>query len=156
MPAYSFQERFVPMVLDGSKDCTIRGRRSKGFAKPGDTLYHYFGMRTKWCRKLREEKCTAVHTIIIEKDSIITIPRRLTDQEIADTPWNDIKEELQVLSTKEMNLLAWRDGFRPEGSTADNPKGAWQLMKEFWMETHTLPFIGDHIYWNPTCNKPSK
>lgn len=156
MPAFSFQERFVPMVLDGSKDCTIRARRKKGFAKQGDTLYLYYGMRTKWCRKLREETCTNVNTIIIHKDSIIVIPRRLSDEELENTPWNEIMPGIVVLSTKEMNSLAWRDGFRPEGSTESNPKGAWQLMKRFWAQTHSLPFIGDHIHWNPSCNKPSK
>lgn len=156
MPAYSFKERFVPMVLDGSKDCTIRARRKKGFAKPGDSLYLYFGIRTKWCKKLREETCTKVHTIIIQKDSIIVIPRRLSDEELENTPCNEILPTVMVLSTKEMNLLAWRDGFRPEGSSSENPNGAWQLMKRYWMATHQLPFIGDHIHWNPTCNKPSK
>lgn len=150
MPAYSYQERFVPMVLDGSKHHTIRKRRKKGFAKKGDTLYHYFGLRTKFCKKLREEICDDVKTIIIGKKSIMLFDRRLTDEELTLTPFDKIKVPYKFLTTSKSNDLAWRDGFRPEGSNEKHTAGSFQLMHKWWKQTHELPFIGDIIYWTPT------
>jgi hypothetical protein len=161
MPAYSFQERFVPLVLDGSKPHTIRSRR-KNAAKKGDTLYLYFGMRTKWCKKLREEKCIDACTIIIANNAktdlpeIIIFERRLTDIEfeLLSGKINLVTHASKRLITgDEVEQLAWRDGFRPDGSTIDNPTGAWELMRRWWSATHQLPFIGDIIFWDPKTNK---
>lgn len=52
------------------------------------------------------------------------------------------------------NLFAWRDGFRPEGSTIHDPYGAFDLMMRFWKHTHELPFQGIVIYWKDF--KPGK
>ncbi|THU34228.1 hypothetical protein FAM09_24735 [Niastella caeni] len=154
MPAYSFKQRFVPFVEDGSKPHTIRGRRKKGFAKKGDILYHYFGLRTKWCRKLREEICTNVRTIIITATDIYLISYRISDKDVQieedhlnahGKPTNGIR-----LDDTLRNTFAWHDGFRPEGSTRDQPGDAFNLMIQFWISTHQLPFIGDLIDWLPT------
>ena len=148
MPAYSFQERFIPMILDGSKCQTIRKRREKGYAKPGDTLYLYFAMRTKWCRKLREEKCTNARTIIITAEgNVLIFDRRLLY----------IPEKIgllytyphQLLNEQQRDLMAWKDGFRPEGSSPYNPAGCFDIMLRWWKITHELPFIGDIIFWMP-------
>lgn len=48
MPAYNFQARFAPKVLDGTKRSTIRRRE----AKVGSTAYLFTGMRTKACQRL--------------------------------------------------------------------------------------------------------
>jgi len=154
MPAYSFKERFVPMVEEGSKPHTIRARRAKGFAKIGDTLYLYFGMRTKWCRKLREEKCTNVRTIIITADDIFLTTYRMNDREVQLLE-DRLKEGQPVdvsirLDDILRNTLAWCDGFRPEGTTREQPGDAFNLMIRFWRSTHPLPFIGDLIDWKPT------
>jgi hypothetical protein len=45
MPAYSYKERFVPMVKDGSKPHTIRSRR-KNPAKPGSKHTSYLFWET--------------------------------------------------------------------------------------------------------------
>jgi hypothetical protein len=161
MPAYSFQERFVPFVKDGSKNHTIRARR-RNFAKPGDTLYLYYGMRTKNCMKLREEICTDVRTIMIFKmktlkasSSIILFDERLYDDEIIYNK-KGVYDRTKaphiyrtLLSTQDAELLAWRDGFRPEGTTLEKPEGSLELMMRFWNQTHELPFVGDIIYWQP-------
>jgi hypothetical protein len=149
MPAYSFKERFVPMVLDGSKPHTIRSRRKKGWAKPGDTLYLYYGLRTKFCRKLRQEKCQDVRTIIIDEAGITIFDRRLSDTELDLTPVDSLQATYKDLTLQEMNDLSWKDGFRPEGSTANNTEGSWELMKRYWSSNNVLPFIGDINYWNP-------
>lgn len=136
MPAYSFQERFIPFLLDGSKDHTIRKERAgrSRHARPGETVYLYYGMRTKWCQKIGEATCSAVRKIRITVDDIIVYDENLDEQPINRT-------------LHELNTFAWKDGFRPEGTTKDNPTGAFSLMLRFWKQTHDLPFQGLVIYW---------
>lgn len=150
MPAYSFQERFVPMILDDSKRQTIRTRR-KNPAKVGDTLYLYYGMRTKWCKKLKEVKCKDTYSIVIFTNYILLFQRLIEEDEIAD-----IIEKKKVITSdrvylinkeRDLNEFAWADGFRSEGATSYNPKGSWELMKRFWKQTHQLPWVGDLIQW---------
>jgi hypothetical protein len=124
MPAYSFKERFVPMILDGSKRQTIRNKR-KAQAKPGSTLYLYFGMRTKWCTKLKETTCRQVEEIIIKKDGTVTVDNKKL------SPW-------------QKDCLAYSDGFRNEQGGS---RGAFDVMFRWWNQTHSLPFKGDIIYW---------
>lgn len=148
MPAYSFQERFVPFVLEGSKPQTIRKRRNQKI-EPGSILYLYFGMRTKYCRKLREEVCSDVRTIrISKKGKIFICDERLSDYQfeyfINKKFWRG-----RTLSVDENERLAWLDGFRPEGTTLASPKGSFNLMIRWWKQTHELPFYGDIIYWKP-------
>src|SRR5713226_2877004 len=72
MPAYSFQECFIPFLLDGSKDHTVRKERAgrSRHARPGDRIYLYYGMRTKWCRKIGEAICSYVCRIQITQNAI--------------------------------------------------------------------------------------
>ncbi|MCK9402935.1 MAG: hypothetical protein M0Q26_06020 [Chitinophagaceae bacterium] len=159
MPAYSFQERFVPLVLNGTKRQTIRTRREKGYAKKGDTLYLYFGLRTKYCRKLREEVCTDARSIAIDNSyGIVLFNRLLTRAEmqyaienIVLTP--DHLPQYNVLSSIERDILAYNDGFRIEGSSPEQPLGCFHLMLTWWRRTHELPFVGDIIFWEPTSTK---
>lgn len=146
MPAYSFKERFVTMVKDGSKPYTIRARRNKGFAKPGDKLYLYYGMRTKFCVKLREEICTDVKTIHITKSGDVYLYNyRLSDYQ-CDLLLNKKYKHGRKLTPGEKMTLAFRDGFRT--GKAISPED-WNLMFRYWSSMHQLPFIGDIIYWNP-------
>ena len=154
MPAYSFKERFVPMILDGSKTQTIRARRNKGYAKTDDTLYLYFGMRTKWCRKLKETICKKAGTVLIREDGIVVLwDRRLTEVEamyiIENKGATDGKRLIDrvMINEDQLDEFAWLDGFRPENSTKENCKGAFDFMIRFWRQTHSLPFVGDIIYW---------
>jgi hypothetical protein len=150
MPAYSFQERFVPFVKDGSKNHTIRKRRAKGFAKKGDTLYLYYGMRTKHCMKLREELCTDARTILITKHGVSIYAVRLDHREYELLLNRKLRHRVhESLTIRQGNMLAWRDGFRPEGSTINFCDGSYELMLRWWKQTHELPFIGDIIYWQP-------
>ncbi len=118
MPAYSFQERFIPLIKNGTKTQTIRKKR-KGQAKPGSPLYLYFGLRTKYCKKIAERVCKSVVEIIIEGDGNVLIGGR-------------------KLSTIEKERLAVQDGFEN-----------FETMFLWWNQTHNLPFIGDIIYWAP-------
>ena len=69
MPAYNFRSQFADDVESGRKRQTIRPRRKRP-TRPGDTLYHYTGMRTKMCRKLGEFLCTKVTPVDILQGAI--------------------------------------------------------------------------------------
>lgn len=138
MPAYSYKEQFVPFLLDESKDHTVRKERAgrSRHAGPGETIYHYFGMRTKWCRKIGESICTEVRKIRIAPEGIHWHVTGLEGQ-----------SKFIALTKEESDVFAWSDGFRPEGTTSEDTRGAFTLMLQFWKETHELPFYGVSIYW---------
>ena len=151
MPAYSFQSRFVPFVKDGSKTHTIRNRRRYP-AKIGSTCYLYSGLRTKWCQKIGTGVCVKTFSIAIYQYGVVFYPRLLEDTELEAariSPFDPLLPIAQVLSIQECDRLAWADGFRPDGSTSQNPGGAFNLMIRFWNQTHSLPWAGDIIYWQP-------
>lgn len=81
MVAYNFQAQFAEDVRTGKKRQTIRAPRKDGrHAKQGDKVQLYTGMRTKFCRKLREAVCHDACTIRIEADKIWTLnPQELHD-----------------------------------------------------------------------------
>jgi len=89
-------------------------------------------MRTKWCRKIGEATCVATRPIYICEKGIF---------------FPGLSGALYEPSQQGRDLFAWKDGFRPEGSTLDNPAGAFELMIRFWRQTHELPFQGVVIYW---------
>lgn len=126
MPAYSFKERFVPLIKSGEKKQTIRSKR-KYQAKPGDTLYLYYGLRTKFCKKIKETICTGVADIKILANGNVYV-------------------DGYKLTNPELDFLAFNDGFRHEDDPK-NKKGCFEIMLRWWRQTHELPFIGDIIYW---------
>jgi uncharacterized protein YqfB (UPF0267 family) len=120
MPAYSFQERFVPKVESGEKTHTIRGKR-KARRKPGQRFVGYYAQRTKQCRKLVESVITRVQDIFmfVNRDGDVMV---------------DVDGERIALD--ECESLAVRDGFE-----------SWEEMKSFWVGRY--PFDGDLIHWRP-------
>jgi len=92
MPALNFTKQFAPKVKARIKRQTIRALRKDGRnPRPGQTLYLYTGMRTKYCKKLGEAICKSVEQIAIE-GSAVTIG-------------------VNRLSFKQENALAKADGF---------------------------------------------
>lgn len=136
MPAYSFQKRFIPPILETkSKTHTIRGKR-KNRPKTGQTFFGYYAMRTKQCRKLFESPITRVQDIRIEQG------KRICDIEAREgfqVYWNVPKITIdgEVLARDEAETLARRDGFRD-----------LLEMTDFW-PPERLPFEGDIIHWRP-------
>jgi hypothetical protein len=57
MVAFNFMRHFEPLLLDGTKIHTLRDTAR---ANVGDTLQLFTGQRTKKCRLIKVEKCTAV------------------------------------------------------------------------------------------------
>ena len=83
MPALNYKKHLAPLVESGEKRQTIRADRKDG-RNPhvGDRLYHFTGLRTKVCRKLREDDCTSVENICIDCHSVVVGTMYLTGIEI--------------------------------------------------------------------------
>lgn len=155
MPSFSFKERFVPMVKDGSKRQTVRAYR-KNNPKPGQLAYLFFGMRTKFCTRLLEpQPIISVDSIYISTAGELYLLHHypLTADEVKyvkDNPDEIFNCRFTIkiaLTKKERDHFAWSDGFRPEGSTLEKPAGSWELMLRYWKQHNSLPFIGTVTYW---------
>jgi hypothetical protein len=98
MPALSYHKQFAPAVEAGRKLQTIRAMR-KVPIKPGDTLYHYTGMRTKACRRLGVSTCRSANQIdiirwngqrgVFLQDCPAITQRRLSNEEIRELAYRD-------------------------------------------------------------------
>ena len=121
MPALNYQERFAPKVESGEKRNTIRPRRKREI-KPGDTLYHYTGMRTKRCRKLRTAVCLSVTKTTIASDHVSKYA---------------LKEfGLFIWVPAQLKRFAREDGF-----------DSWKEMRDWFDKKYGLPFEGVLITW---------
>lgn len=76
MPAYNYKARFADDVENLRKRQTVRLKRQRP-TKPGDTLYHYTGMRTKTCRKLLEIKCKSVTPVDLDENGNLWVDNKL-------------------------------------------------------------------------------
>lgn len=72
MALYNFQKRFVPMILSGEKQHTIRAKRKRQ-TRPGEMLHLYTGLRQKGARLLMRVPCTKVEEIRIYSDCEVSI-----------------------------------------------------------------------------------
>ena len=131
MPALNYKKEFAPLVEIGLKEPdnplgkrqTIRAYRKDGRdPKPGDTLYHYTGIRTKACRKLGESECIGVVDLGISKSGVCFLV------------YDDSKAEL--IDGGALEQFARADGF-----------DGVESFFEFFETTHNLPFYGNVIYW---------
>lgn len=147
-----FKRRFAPHVEDGSKTHTIRSKR-KVRPKVGETCHCYVDPRQKSMRLLGRFECVRVQDI-----EIGALPR---SREIACSDGRHYKGYISIdgvrLSLDECDQFAWRDGFRPEGTTYERPGKAFAMMFAYWTEERTrngkhdpLPFHGDVIHWRYT------
>lgn len=163
MSAFNFKARFEPMVLDWSKLHTIRTPRAKGEQSIGMFMYLYVGLRQPGARCLMLTRCVRQTYIQIEKNYTVWVgvsvgigPDDRSEHDL--THYGDGSKRTHgriVLDRDEKDLLAWRDGFRPVGSTLDRPGAAFDLMAAFWekgrtnAKTDPLPFFGVMHHWNP-------
>jgi hypothetical protein len=126
-----FKRRFVPLVEEGSKTHTIRSKRKRA-PRAGEICHCYVDPRQKTMRLLGRWPCILVEDISIEADGTVAGVMVVVNG--------------SVLDEDERNLLAWRDGFRPTGSSERDPGQAFTAMLEFWRRR--LPFYGDIIHWD--------
>jgi hypothetical protein len=120
----NFKPQFVPFILDGSKQHTIRAPR-KDPPKVGEICHCYTGLRQKGARLLGRWPCVKVEEILIFTEGL---------------RWRIFIDEIE-LSFDEKNSLAWKDGFRPE----EGVEWAHAAMRVFW--NGRLPFDGHVIHW---------
>ncbi len=121
MPAINFKKQFAEKVKSGTKHQTIRALRKDGRnPRPGQTLYLYTGMRTKYCRKLGEAICKSVEQITIEENSSIVV----------GVDFLDAPQEIELAKDDGFDLLA--------------------DFLDFFRKTHGLPFYGLLIKFSPT------
>ena len=123
MPAFNFKGQFVERIQDGSKGGTIRKHGKRRPVREGQTLFLYYGQRTKWCKKIMEAPCVEVWAIAISEYGIGMIR-------------NHKRVKLDTIT--ELNRFAVSDGF-PD----------WATMKRYWLMHDGLPFEGFHVRWIP-------
>lgn len=105
-------------------------------------MQQYTGMRTKQCRKIGDATCFDVKSIRITENGIVL------GGEDGTIGWACPGDSTMV------EEFAWRDGFRPEGSSIANPAGAFHLMVRFISKNYGVPFEGVVIFW--TDFRPAK
>lgn len=136
MAILSFKKRFAGKVRNGRKRQTIRAIRKYPIV-PGETLYLYTALRTKWTEKLREVKCKSVQAITIYINSGLI--------DVFETAF-DHTTRTTYTTIENLNGFAKADGFKD-----------WEDMKAFWIAEHGVkkgkrkailqPFEGILIKW---------
>jgi hypothetical protein len=123
MALLSFKKIFAEPVQAGTKRQTIRGHRKYPIV-PGERLYLYTALRTKFSQKLAEGECTANHEITLNHFAVI------------------IKKNGRAILTEDadkLNAFAKADGFE-----------SWYQLTKFWLQEHgsdCFPFHGTITYW---------
>lgn len=162
MPLFGFKKQFVPYVENGTKRQTIRAFR-KYPVLPGSKAHLYYALRTKQARKLvsipptiKKVQIIAVledgsvgiydHQVIPE-DHKYTITGRIKQKDYFLLKPGINNEPITMidgiwLDEKQKNDLAWCDGFREPGHVS-----YFDQMLNFFKKSHSLPFIGNIIYW---------
>ena len=79
--AYSFQARFMPAIVARTKQSTLRNfRKSITPVVAGQTIQLYFGMRTKFCRKLGTATVLAIEPVTIDLVYSAVYPQALLER----------------------------------------------------------------------------
>jgi hypothetical protein len=136
-----FKQRFVPMVEDGSKTHTMRGGTRWRAGMRADL---YTGPYRPGERRL-------IFRVIVERVERVEIevlrPLAANVHDVAA-----IRIEGVRLVDDEMDVFAWRDGFRPLGVCASSL--CLRDMLEYWRDENGLSWRGKKrwsgqiIYWN--------
>jgi hypothetical protein len=153
MVAYSFDKRFVPQIANGFKRQTIRAHRRR-HARPGEALQLYTGMRTKQCKKIRDDVlCSRIDEVrfdlrclegaAVPKNSralISLVAHRWPELSINGIPIVD--EDRQVDFAVRDGFFGWSIG--KEGLIVP----PFAMMAFYWMATHgPRLFEGVMISW---------
>lgn len=124
MGLYNFKQRFVPFILDGRKQHTIRATRKNG-DKVGNMAHLYTGLRTKKAKLLGRYRITKIEQIEITRCGCGVIG-------------HDDRAEVRIdgvfIAKDEREKLARLDGFE-----------SFSEMEDFWKGR--LPFKGQIIHW---------
>lgn len=137
MGALSFKKQFIkPLQLGlknkkGGKRQSIRNFRKRPL-KVGETVYLYFGMRTKHCKKIGESVIKYVQRICIKKDHIKIYVY------CEKCEWWKLDK---WITGNDLNTFAKADGFKD-----------FEDMKSFWIKEHgkkgnPFPYNGNLYKW---------
>lgn len=124
MVAYSFQKRFAPLIVAGTKTQTIRAARPR-HVRPGESIQLYTGMRSTTCLKIMPDPlCVAVEPVCL----------RFDQEQLIEAV------EIDGAGVEDIDGFALRDGFE---SAED--------MAAFWTKAHghLRQFSGVLIRWVP-------
>ena len=134
MPALNYKPEIAAAFQAGTKVHTIRFSRADGKnPRPGQTLYHYTGQRTKRCRKLGETTCRQVRPIqmwIPRSGSLVTI-------EIDGVRLDARLFDAFARNDGFANMADLCEWFRRSYADRQEPRGLW-------------PFDGLLIQWGET------
>jgi hypothetical protein len=118
MPALNFKKQFADAVESGQKRQTIRGyRKDSRNPQPGQTLFLFTGLRSKYCRRLGEAECKNVTKLHIGEHFAVV-------------------KGVHSLGVEDIETFAKADGFNNSGEFFD-----------FFKQNHGLPFYGLLIEW---------
>jgi len=148
MPLFTFQERFVQFVREGSKRQTIRNFR-KYPVRAGQFMHPYTGPRFKPVKVTDKKLIADVKCLAIFKTGKIYIIQTnwLSSEERTTIKKRGIKSckyPYVPLNEYGSDLFAFDDGFRVD---SNKTAGSHNLMMRWWKQTHDLPFVGFITYW---------
>ena len=123
MPSASFLNCHVSAVESGKKRQTIRKYRKKRPFRPGDTIYLFYALRTKYCRMLGRGDVRETCTIIIFDLGFILLSESVYSYTVF-TRFDDLEK------------MANADGFN-----------TWDDMRKFFRVKNQQPFVGQLIKW---------
>lgn len=128
MVAYSFNKRFVPGIMSGVKDGTIRAPRRgvQPHARLGQEIQIYTGLRTKHVRLIGRATCLATEQVILRlRDGQVCFPQTAES----------------LIADDDLATFARRDGFV-----------SWSDLVAFWRATHpgVDEFHGVQVWWGAT------
>ncbi len=124
MVAYSFQRRFIDPIVTGSKCQTIRAEGARRHAMPGKVLQLYFGMRTKYCRKIiPDQVCVRCDSVLLDFGPVRSVV---------------IGGRTKLYSVGDLDRFAVCDGFEN-----------WEDLVAFWAQFHpdVVEFYGVMPGW---------
>lgn len=136
MVAYSFKPSFVPLIVSGIKQQTIRLPR-KRHARPGEDLQLFHGPRMRPVR-IGGSICLSTSDVRLDfkRDTVL------------------IGQVAELQGDDQLNAFATRDGFGNSHSGIP----PWEFMARWWSITHPDQpiFAGVLIDWGDTFGKAGR
>jgi hypothetical protein len=118
------QPQFEPLIVSGVKIHTIRPPRKRPI-KPGDEL----SLRVWTGKPYRSPQREILRTRVRFVFKVRILPRGVVRP--------DLLTKFDFPTVLDRTLTARRDGFK-----------SWRFMKQWFLNTHGLPFDGELIHWD--------
>jgi hypothetical protein len=135
LTAYSFAPQFVAPIQAGTKRQTIRAHGRRSHVKPGGLIQLYTGMRTKSCRKIRDDVvCLRLLPVTFDLTGVASLK---------GAPLPGAVEHARLHVDRMWCGQGWEEEFaRRDGFDS------FAEMVAFWIKAHgTIRFEGVCIQW---------